>query len=507
MPDAKISHILSFSSEDSTHVAENLLKQENARKWNCANAGEKTASVILQLEKATKIEGIDIGNDGSAFVEVLVGRSGSQNSDGDYEVLLVTSSFMSPSESKSGANKSRVKMFGKQMLSKVTVDQKWDRVKIICTQPYNKNVKYGLVFVRLHGPPDESDTTNTTNKQQVTFGAFKLRDDVDTASLRVGSLFESQKASSPLKLSVAASARAASMLSDSSSCVRETVSTKTMESVERPVKILGEASVNKASAHKASNEPPAKKAKSSSLRTTNPSSVPFNEIMKGVRFAFSGFKNPYRGELRDKALALGAKYEPDWGSRCTHLVCAFPNTPKFNQVKAERGTGVIVQQEWIVDCYKRRIKLPSSRYTFDRPASDSSSESDSDNMGMSAIAKQRLPKASPVKQHTNVKTDCASSEQRATLTTDQQIQDSRKEDDGSSNEMSDQKVSVGSKETKEVELKPEQKTNPQTKKKAQGARIQYDTDSEDTDDEIRKVQNGASKESEASKQQHQTKQS
>ena len=116
---------------------------------------------------------------------------------------------------------------------------------------------------------------------------------------------------------------------------------------------------------------------------------------------------------------------------------------------------------WLVNVYKLSV---CSSYTFDRPASDSSSESDSDNMGMSAIAKQRLPKASPVKQHTNVKTDCASSEQRATLTTDQQIQDSRKEDDGSSNEMSDQKVSVGSKETKEVELKPEQKTNPQTKK-------------------------------------------
>ena len=43
-------------------------------------------------------------------------------------------------------------------------------------------------------------------------------------------------------------------------------------------------------------------------------------IQKGVRFALSGFKNPYRGQLRDKALAMGAKYEPDWGPSCTHLV-------------------------------------------------------------------------------------------------------------------------------------------------------------------------------------------
>ena len=60
--------------------------------------------------------------------------------------------------------------------------------------------------------------------------------------------------------------------------------------------------------------------------------------------------------------------------------CAFPNTPKFNQVKgdcgdilvwcccyfglaiAERGMGVIVRQEWIVDCHKRRTWLPASWY-------------------------------------------------------------------------------------------------------------------------------------------------
>ena len=77
----------------------------------------------------------------------------------------------------------------------------------------------------------------------------------------------------------------------------------------------------------------------------------------GVVIALSGFKNPFRGELREKALEMGAKYEADWGPSCTHLMyvcmdihslkafdsnllimsflssCAFANTPKFNQVK------------------------------------------------------------------------------------------------------------------------------------------------------------------------------
>jgi DNA-repair protein XRCC1 len=34
----------------------------------------------------------------------------------------------------------------------------------------------------------------------------------------------------------------------------------------------------------------------------------------------SGFKNPYRGELREKAMEMGAKYVADWNDSCTHLV-------------------------------------------------------------------------------------------------------------------------------------------------------------------------------------------
>ena len=45
-----------------------------------------------------------------------------------------------------------------------------------------------------------------------------------------------------------------------------------------------------------------------------------DKILSGVTFALSGFKNPYRAELRDKATALGARYAPDWGPSCTHLM-------------------------------------------------------------------------------------------------------------------------------------------------------------------------------------------
>lgn len=43
--------------------------------------------------------------------------------------------------------------------------------------------------------------------------------------------------------------------------------------------------------------------------------------------------------------------------------CAFPNTPKFNQV---RGKGKIVTKKWIEDCHSQRKRLPWRRYALDR---------------------------------------------------------------------------------------------------------------------------------------------
>lgn len=55
-----------------------------------------------------------------------------------FQVLLVTSSFMSPSESRSGANPNRVRIFGPDKLVRAAAEKRWDRVKIVCSQPYSK---------------------------------------------------------------------------------------------------------------------------------------------------------------------------------------------------------------------------------------------------------------------------------------------------------------------------------------------------------------------------------
>lgn len=45
-------------------------------KWKCKKVGIDSAYVVLKLRHPTKIAGIDIGNEKSAFIEVSVGRNG-----------------------------------------------------------------------------------------------------------------------------------------------------------------------------------------------------------------------------------------------------------------------------------------------------------------------------------------------------------------------------------------------------------------------------------------------
>lgn len=47
---------------------------------------------------------------------------------------------------------------------------------------------------------------------------------------------------------------------------------------------------------------------------------PFGNLMAGVVFVISGYENPLRSELRNKALAMGARYEANWNHNCTHLM-------------------------------------------------------------------------------------------------------------------------------------------------------------------------------------------
>lgn len=544
MPLIRPRHVLSFSSEDVAQPAQNLLKSETYRKWRCATAGEKQASVILELEKATQIHSIDIGNNGSALVEVLVGRS-SWSSDEQFQVLLVASSFMSPAESKSFTNINRVRMFGADKLSKPVAAQKWDRIKLVCTQPFNKNEQYGLSFINLHSPPDDNDddtAEKATASPSVTaskrLGRFVLKDDSDSEDKKMvssGSLFfkKLQKKASPPPMSTAAEVRAASTAATSSDD-RKPSAVSSVQDVRHPVakdghslnkdrhpvakdraeKVGGRSSPkpdekpvqrktsesakrkyeDSPKENKNSKSPPPAKKKRDSPNLDN-SSVSFDEIMKGVVFVMSGFVNPERGNLRDKALQMGAQFRQDWGKGCTHLICAFANTPKFNQVK---GKGKIVTKKWITDCFKKNKRLPTRNYHL--PGDSSSSEESSEE-------EEVKPKPPPAKK----KKDTDSKDYKKTGTSDTELKDdtpsvSSKPHTENKDDISTEKKADGPKKTdNEDDIyggstddesgkpnrndKPEKLSPPLTPKETSSS-------DRDTEDELKRVQEKEEKEEE-----------
>ncbi|XP_050416931.1 DNA repair protein XRCC1 [Patella vulgata] len=373
MPEIKLQHVVSCSSEDKNNPAENLLKSDGTHKWKSATSGLKQGTVVLQFEKSSQIQSIDIGNDGAAFVEILVGKS-TASTDQEYQVILMASTFMTPIESRNGNNRNAVRMFGVDKLSKAVAGQKWDRVKIVCTQPFNKNTPYGLSFIRFHSP---SDGTEETQKPIKKLGAFTIKSE-DGDNIKAGSLFADRTKDKPTEstpLKGAAAIRAVSKLVEEtrspSTIERKTASTPSPSAsvstssssssssskpspstvkrkhsgsddeekrpqIKAPLRkqstSLSSVSSNKSHEDKA---PPLKKIKSEPVKQSPIKE--FSKLMEKVIFAMSGYQNPYRGELRDKALEMGGTYKPDWGRGCTHLICAFPNTPKYNQVKDTKG--------------------------------------------------------------------------------------------------------------------------------------------------------------------------
>lgn len=396
--------MVSFSSEDPVYKADNLLLNDGKKKWRSKEEGEKQVSAILQLEKATTIDHIDLGNNGSAFIEVQVARSQDCPDEKGYKTLLVASSFMSPLESRNEQNQSRVRMFSKDSLNQELMKEKWDRVKIVCSQPFNKHVKYGVSFITLKSLAKEAKNGSESAKGAIKLGAFVLKDEPnDDVDLSVGNWF-SKKKDETRRTSMAEEMKSektlASLALASSKAEKEGIKGAAvkpgfyqLKEQPKPVKkpsnpdpggvsknlprrdvLPGESPprpVSKEKKKRKNTEEPSpskskngtKKAKIEPSPRASTQRKVFNKLFEGVIFTISGYQNPLRGELRQKALDMGAKYRPDWSQDCTHLICAFANTPKFNQVKGKRGK--IVKKDWIERSHRDRKRYPWRRYCLD----------------------------------------------------------------------------------------------------------------------------------------------
>uniref|UniRef100_A0A0P6IV92 Putative dna repair protein n=1 Tax=Aedes aegypti TaxID=7159 RepID=A0A0P6IV92_AEDAE len=521
MPNVVFKSVESFSSEDPNFPASNLLAKE-VRKWKCRDAGEKNAFIILRLEKPMTINGIDVGNEHSAFVEVLVARSGPTNP--EFKEILLTSSFMTPIESRNSTNINRVRCFTQDALIEAVARGQWDLIKIICTQPFNSRVQYGLSFVTLHCPTIKEATEKQEEPKIMKLGRFNIREespDSDEGNNSASALFARWKENrngtegSPKKVnspSNVVSTAAAIRNASTPAAVKNRQSTPVVS--KKPVAITpktkprlfddddddeevakkplnrnrdsllydkdddkpneklekkmaedrarvqrekdvkdkdkrdrslaekkpkaahdtsaakfkdflfedpstagkGESPVRTSSSQekrrrsrspptaekpkhkrqdqhdesksedkkKRPSDSPARKADPSIKERTDsskkqakhhlsadeeegdrrkpPTYKPFNKLLEHVVLVISGIQNPDRANLRNQALAMGAKYKSDWDSSCTHLICAFKNTPKYNQV---HGKGKIVKKDWIERCHALRKRLSWRKFALD----------------------------------------------------------------------------------------------------------------------------------------------
>ncbi|XP_068241589.1 DNA repair protein XRCC1 [Palaemon carinicauda] len=463
MPPLKFTEVLSFSSEDPNNPVDNLLSAETFRKWRCSQEScGKQATVTLKLERLTSIHSIDIGNNGAAFVEVLVAREGV-----DFQVLLVASSFMTPGESRNSSDMNRVRMFGPDKLNKNVAEQKWDRVKIICTQPFNKTLQFGLSFITVTAT---SEGSASSTPKVTKLGSFTLKDEEEEDSISVGSVFARRKEkdmASPLTGAAAIRAASASATSAASTSTPDAKKPKPANAPEMgfyqlkkpaspaterpkaprpstPSSSNGRDERDKerkrekdkdsdkhrdAEKHKerdkrnkdpesrngkdrektkkdkndhrnSTSESNKKKKDSKDLQRTSSSSsspsssssskrksAPFASLLKGVTFVLSGYQNPLRSQIRDMMVEMGARYKPDWDPSCTHLICAFANTPKYQQVK---GKGKIVTAKWISDCHKNKIRYPWRRYAL--PKQDNAKESEDEIWAEELLPKEEKQK-------------------------------------------------------------------------------------------------------------------
>lgn len=62
--------------------------------------------------------------------------------------------------------------------------EKWDRVRVVCTQPFNKHVKYGIAFIQVTAAEDEEGAGKEAEAKKAAapvgggakkLGAFTLR--------------------------------------------------------------------------------------------------------------------------------------------------------------------------------------------------------------------------------------------------------------------------------------------------------------------------------------------
>ena len=411
-----------YSSQDPAFPALNLVRgatksSDERKQWLCSSPDEKFAHITLTYEKPFVISSLEIKNYGSAYVQVEGGHS---NEPGRFKTLWRMQTLMTPSESRLGNEIDGTYLFLPQDLPTSEKDKMWDLLKITCSQPFNKLRQYGLSHVVARSAlPVKEENPSSPNNCDVALENFKCEPDGDgvtgneqahkqrgtTADHRTQMSSEVSSSGcsevtntliSPVKQENSSdrenfySSPGRSSEPSSSSVHDVGLSPDHLHSHESPpikqevfddkevvVSPLKRPSLTSLPTSRSSNVAPVKRRLSESdlasdsdsdevliIKRPAPSNIiykPFNKLLEGVQIVISGFQNPYRAEIRYRAMQMGASYSPAWSENSTHLICAFLYTPKYRQAA---GEGLIVSRDWIDQCFLQRKRLPWARFAL-----------------------------------------------------------------------------------------------------------------------------------------------
>lgn len=392
--------------------AKNLIETKITKKWKCEKAGEKSVFVILKLDKPYKLTQIDIGNEFTGVIEILVGNS--QLVPPKFQEIILSTSLMTIFDAKNERNPNGVRMFGRDLFNPAVADTRWDLVKIICSQPFNSHRQFGLSFINLHTneevtpidededstikakipmiqKPQEEKTPKVANKATTKIGKFRFRDsnsDDEAEETSPFAQWKNKKAnpqSTNLKVTPKSDAKLSIKEQLKAKLESESKRRKVDDDDDKTTKVKQDRNRSKGLFYESDDDEPNEKLqkkieKDKELKSStqevpmkptpiksapSPSTSkyssflddndkmdqkkpsvsspqrnklkdedspmekktnkeikykPFNKLMEGVTFVISGYQNPERGVIRQKALDMGAKYKADWDDTCTHLM-------------------------------------------------------------------------------------------------------------------------------------------------------------------------------------------
>ncbi|XP_055334489.1 DNA repair protein XRCC1-like isoform X2 [Paramacrobiotus metropolitanus] len=374
-PSANIDlEIVDVSSEAEDTPGKNVIASKDSAAWSTDTPGLNDAFVIVKMDRPSKIQTIRVVNNWTALLEIQGERAANVDS-GKWETIVAKSSLMTPSDSRSKENGQAERLF---TLKSDQTPVVWERIKFICQQPFNRELRFGLTSIQIIAP-----TLGSAG------GRFQLKKKETNGSIRPGDLFAASTRTDEADSAVvekkdAAEEQSQALETSQNGSTTENQETETNEPAP-PAPESSQSSPRKRGRPKKENSSPQpstskggraqgvkrKKDEEEDLPDDNEEdddnsvrrktrrgakTQDLKGIMKGCVMALSGFVNPLRSELREKMLDMGAKYRPEWEDECTHLICAVAGTPKFNQVRAAGGR--IVKKEWIEECYKNKRMMP-----------------------------------------------------------------------------------------------------------------------------------------------------